>query len=97
MRNKHSIFISSNTSFIEGHVLHTFIFENMEIPYHNCLFSDRVGKTKPHPDMFFKDVDYHIGDNPNTDGKCVLMGIKYYQVFNPLTLKNFIHEKNIFE
>ena len=72
--------LSSNTMFIQGLTLFQ-IFQkiglNRYITSYN--FSDKVGKSKPHPSMYNVNHEfskYHIGDNPLTDGSAPsLLGI----------------------
>lgn len=87
LREKNYIlYISSNTVFINGDVLSKFIFNELGIVHSNCNFSDELGVSKPNKLMFtqfpFK-PDFHIGDNPLTDGKCLDYGIEFININVP--------------
>lgn len=71
--------ICSNTVFIHGEVLSKVVFDLFGIVRSNCNFSDEVGYSKPHSSMFRfpRKPDFHIGDNPITDGSCENVGIEY--------------------
>lgn len=92
VKEEHDLYICSNVILTEGQTLQKFIWDRLEIPPINCKFSDEVDATKPDVDMFFKEVDYHIGDNEITDGACTKLGIKFFQVGDIITIKNFINE-----
>lgn len=72
--------ILSNTGFIKGHTLKTFIAKSdlSQIDFRFMLFSDEHGMSKPNP-FFFSKINraiphlnnyeiLHVGDNPNADG-----------------------------
>lgn len=76
--------ISSNTVLIYGDVLQKIV--NKEFGRVHCNFSDKIGYSKPHPEMFrFVGLKadqpmFHVGDNPRTDGACEKVGIKFIPV-----------------
>lgn len=90
----HYVYVSSNTMFIHGHTLGKVIYDVFGITKHNCLFSNIVGVTKPNEAMFKFPVkpDFHIGDNPLTDGKCEDYGIKFLEIGEDYSIiNNFIN------
>ncbi len=60
--------ISSNTMFVSGDSLQEILIELDVADYITQFnFSDQMGLAKPHKAMYYGS-DYHIGDNPLTDG-----------------------------
>lgn len=93
------LYVSSNTIFIHGEVLSKVIFDLYGIVKSNCKFSDEVGFSKPHPEMFnFSNrPDIHIGDNIKTDGACTEFGIEFLNVETLIDKNNSIGKlKTIF-
>lgn len=90
----HKLYISSNTLFIKGNTLSKAL-EKLGVcgypkPITAARFSDNLGCSKPHHNMFYHGSDYHVGDNPKTDGSCVSFGIKFFEInSNDKTIKDF--------
>jgi putative hydrolase of the HAD superfamily len=83
----------SNTLLIQGNTLEEVL---KKLGWVNALhfrrYSDHKGLAKP-ANIFFEKTQYHIGDNPQTDGACVNYGINFYQVnTNNNTLKTFYED-----
>ena len=68
LARKANLYLSSNTIFIEGSTLADSLNNkyNLFKDFDILFFSDQIGYSKPHPRMFTS--DFHIGDNPITDG-----------------------------
>jgi putative hydrolase of the HAD superfamily len=76
----HHVFITSNTVMIYGDVLEKIVNNYFNISSYNTVFSDEIHVSKPHREIFSEILfgfDYHIGDNPITDGSCEKYGIKF--------------------
>ena len=77
----HYNIISSNTVFIYGDTLSK-IFKEDDVKQFN--FSDRLGVSKPNKEMFKLSLnefpDFHVGDNPRTDGRCTNYGVSFIDV-----------------
>lgn len=90
----HTVSVTSNTNFISGRNIRPILkkaFKDVHWSY--MLFSDEVGWSKPHANMWIevkdlaKDRDIvHVGDNAVCDGSCVEHGIRYLQVGSPSDL-----------
>lgn len=76
------LYVASNTIFIHGEILSKVIFNLFGIVKSNCKFSDEVGLSKPSEAMFTfpHKPNFHVGDNPVTDGACELYGIEFINV-----------------
>jgi len=92
--DNHKIGIVSNTMMTPGFVLREILSKNGVSKYltYREIFSDERGYSKPH-NIFIHNADWHVGDNPITDGACIEYGIKYYQInSNNKTIKDFYDE-----
>ena len=77
LSKKYKLGIISDTGFTPGRVLRKILEMNDLRKYFSvCIFSDEFGKSKPHPDVFYRaakslecDISelVHIGDNERTD------------------------------
>jgi len=86
--------ISSNTVLIYGDTLQKVI--NKEFGKTHCNFSDKIGFSKPNPEMFrfvglkASQPMFHVGDNLRTDGACVKSGIKFIPIEEYHEFKNYL-------
>lgn len=64
----HKLLLSSNTMFIKGKTIQEILYKNGIGDYFDkFIFSDGERLAKPHIHMYLNS-NYHIGDNPLTDG-----------------------------
>lgn len=88
-----TLYLSSNTLFIKGVVLQEALMKlDLARYFAGFKFSDRGHYSKPSAEMFRK-VDWHVGDNPKTDGACTRYNINFYQInSNGKTILDFYEE-----
>lgn len=87
----HQLFVISNTMFIEGDTLQEILKQKDADDYFQALaFSDNMKISKPSPAIFTSNLDYIVGDNPQTDGGFAqAKNIKFIQInSNNKTLKD---------
>lgn len=69
MEEHYKLCIASNTLLIEGSTMIMCLNQiGIRDLFKHKLFSSTLLVSKPHPNMFGLKPDYHIGDNPITDG-----------------------------
>jgi putative hydrolase of the HAD superfamily len=93
---RYQLYVVSNTGFIKGST----VMEAMPVEISELItawnFSDELHFSKPHPELFFKKVDLHVGDNPIADAGCEKLGIGFFQInSNNKTLKTY-YERQFF-
>lgn len=77
---RHKLYVSSNTGFIKGlTIIESIDSEILEL-ISEWKFSDECHFSKPHPEMFFKNVIMHVGDNPTADGGSVKVNVDFFQI-----------------
>lgn len=98
LRNKEiTCYICSNTLLIYADVLQQIVTAYFGIAAENCHFSDMLGISKPHPKMFHFPIQtqFHLGDNPITDGACINAGIAFYHIYQHQNFRSFLSHANL--
>lgn len=90
-------YICSNTVLIYGDILQKIIQDYFGIAAENCHFSDVLGISKPNPKMFLFPIQtqFHLGDNPITDGACINAGIAFYHIYQHQNFRSFLSHANL--